>query len=100
MCLQVEGGKIKIHMKAGWVFGDTALLFQSPRSASVVASSSIQLWAMDRRTFHKVAPQPTPLPLTLTNITQVFDQVSIVYVILCKYDVLYCNTYNLIYYDS
>lgn len=64
LCLQVEGGKIKIHMKAGWVFGDTALLFQSPRSASVVASTAIELWAMDRRTFHKVSctnlPEHTP----------------------------------------
>ena len=42
-------------MKSGWVFGDTALLFQSPRSASIVASTPIQLWAMDRRTFHKVS---------------------------------------------
>ena len=53
--VQVEGGKIKIHMKSGWVFGDTALLFQSPRSASIVASTPIELWAMDRRTFHKVS---------------------------------------------
>lgn len=52
--VQVEGGRIKIHMKAGWVFGDTALLFQSPRSASIVATTAIELWAMDRRTFHKV----------------------------------------------
>ena len=51
----MEGGKIKIHMKSGWVFGDTALLFQSPRSASIVASTPIELWAMDRRTFHKVS---------------------------------------------
>ncbi len=50
-------------MKSGWVFGDTALLFQSPRSASIVASTPIELWAMDRRTFHKVScPLLRPLP--------------------------------------
>lgn len=52
--IQVEGGRIKIHKKPGWVFGDTALLFQSPRTASIVATTPIELWAMDRRTFHKV----------------------------------------------
>lgn len=57
---KVEGGKIKIHMKAGWVFGDTALLFQSPRSASIVASTAIELWAMDRRTFHKFVMRHAP----------------------------------------
>ena len=50
-------------MKAGWVFGDTALLFQSPRSASIVASTAIELWAMDRRTFHKVDRLTSPLIL-------------------------------------
>ncbi|DBB18151.1 hypothetical protein WJX82_009716 [Trebouxia sp. C0006] len=57
---KVEGGKIKIHMKSGWVFGDTALLFQSPRSASIVASTAIELWAMDRRTFHKFVMRHAP----------------------------------------
>jgi cGMP-dependent protein kinase len=33
------------------VFGDVALLFNSPRTASVVASSDVVLAAMDRATF-------------------------------------------------
>ena len=75
MCLQVMGGKIEIHKTAGWVFGDTALLFQSPRSASIVASTAIELWAMDRRTFHKVScitqtplPPPTPTPISIPTL--------------------------------
>ncbi|MEW5320291.1 MAG: hypothetical protein WDW38_011373 [Sanguina aurantia] len=37
--------------KPGWVFGDVALLFHSPRTASVVAKTNITAWAMDRKTF-------------------------------------------------
>ena len=51
---KVEGNIVRIHKHPGWVFGDVALLFNSPRSASVVAKTNITLWAMDRRTFLKV----------------------------------------------
>jgi CRP-like cAMP-binding protein len=37
--------------RAGWVFGDVALLFNSQRSASVVARSVITVWALERRLF-------------------------------------------------
>lgn len=48
---QVEERGMRIPQKPGWVFGDVALLFNSPRSASVVAKTNISLWALDRRTF-------------------------------------------------
>ena len=51
---QVEGQKIIVHKTPGWVFGDIALLFNSPRSASIEAATNIQLWAMERRVFLKV----------------------------------------------
>jgi hypothetical protein len=47
----VEGHAVRIPQSPGWVFGDVALLFNSPRTASVVASSGVVLYAMDRTTF-------------------------------------------------
>lgn len=51
---QVEGNTVRIHKQPGWLFGDVALLFNSQRSASVVATSDITLWALNRRAFSKV----------------------------------------------
>ncbi|KAG2485663.1 hypothetical protein HYH03_015635 [Edaphochlamys debaryana] len=50
---KVEGHTVRIPQKPGWLFGDVALLFHSPRTASVVAKTNITVWAMDRRTFLK-----------------------------------------------
>jgi CRP-like cAMP-binding protein len=47
----VEGHTVRILQKPGWLFGDVALLFHSPRTASVMAKTNITVWAMDRRTF-------------------------------------------------
>lgn len=60
LLLQVEGQKIIVHKTPGWVFGDIALLFNSPRSASIEAATSIQLWAMERRVFLKVRCHERP----------------------------------------
>eukprot|EP01025_Chloroclados_australasicus_P009311 TRINITY_DN1357_c4_g1_i13.p1 TRINITY_DN1357_c4_g1~~TRINITY_DN1357_c4_g1_i13.p1 ORF type:complete len:1025 (+),score=163.68 TRINITY_DN1357_c4_g1_i13:235-3309(+) len=48
-----QNNKTVVHKEKGFVFGDVALLFNSPRSASVVASTDVKLWAMDKRTFLK-----------------------------------------------
>ncbi|PNW86201.1 hypothetical protein CHLRE_02g076900v5 [Chlamydomonas reinhardtii] len=50
---KVDGHTVRIPQKPGWLFGDVALLFHSPRTASVVAKTNITVWAMDRRTFLK-----------------------------------------------
>ena len=52
--MQVEGNTVRIHKQPGWLFGDVALLFLSQRSASVIATSDITLWALNRRAFSKV----------------------------------------------
>ena len=50
LCEVVGNNKI-IRQRPGWVFGDVALLFNSSRTASVVAATDITLWALQRRTF-------------------------------------------------
>ena len=45
---------MKIRKEPGWLFGDVALLFNSQRSASVVAATDISLWALNGRFFSQV----------------------------------------------
>jgi CRP-like cAMP-binding protein len=48
---KIEGHTVRIPQRPGWVFGDVALLFHSPRTASVMARTNITVWALDRKTF-------------------------------------------------
>ncbi len=71
----MEGHTVRIPQKPGWVFGDVALLFHSPRTASVMAKTNIVVWALDRKTFLQfvmkhaqvragvAALQPQPQPM-------------------------------------
>ncbi len=50
--LTVEiNGVIKRHIEAGEGFGELALLYSAPRSASIKAIKSSFLWYIDRETF-------------------------------------------------
>ena len=55
----VEGHTLRIQKGAGWVFGDMTLLLNTPRSASVHASTKVTLWTISKSTFLAVmAPFP------------------------------------------
>eukprot|EP00803_Ostreobium_quekettii_P004992 evm.model.scf_3495.1 EVM.evm.TU.scf_3495.1 scf_3495:2198-3749(-) len=47
----VEGNAVRIRKSPGWVFGDVSLVFETPRTACVVAVSNCTLWAMTKPTF-------------------------------------------------
>lgn len=46
--------KLVKECRAGDAFGELALLYNCPRAASVVASSSCTLWQLDRETFNHI----------------------------------------------
>ncbi|GMH33287.1 hypothetical protein BSKO_01121 [Bryopsis sp. KO-2023] len=57
---KVEGNVVVIHKEPGWVFGDVALLFNTPRTASIVSSTRCTLWAMERKTFLRFVMRHAP----------------------------------------
>ena len=50
-------GKKVLDYKPGMTFGELALMYNTPRAASVVATSDATLWAMDRETFRTILLQ-------------------------------------------
>lgn len=46
-------GKIKKKLESGEGFGELALMYSSPRSASIKANKTSFLWFIDRATFRK-----------------------------------------------
>ena len=52
-------GKAKKRMQNSEGFGDLALLYNAPRSASIRANVTTQFWAIDRKTFKKVVGEIT-----------------------------------------
>lgn len=53
--LRISGNQEETHdaiiKKSGWIFGDISLLFNSPRSASVVAYGDCKLYSLNRMDF-------------------------------------------------
>ena len=52
-----ELGKKVLDYSAGNSFGELALMYNTPRAASIVATSAVILWAMDRNTFRTIVMQ-------------------------------------------
>jgi cAMP-dependent protein kinase regulator len=52
-CALVDGKNVFTY-KAGGCFGELALIYNSPRAASVVASSACKLWTLDLKTFRYI----------------------------------------------
>jgi cGMP-dependent protein kinase len=56
--VEVEiNGEIKKQLKPGDSFGELALMYNAPRSASIRAQTTTRFWAIDRRTFKKVVEE-------------------------------------------
>jgi cGMP-dependent protein kinase len=49
--------KVKKELKQGDAFGELALLYSAPRSASIKAKENVSMWAIDRRTFRKAVEE-------------------------------------------
>ncbi len=55
--------KVDTMKKAGKCFGELALLYDTPRNATIVASSKSTLWVLDRITFRRIMRNVTELRL-------------------------------------
>ena len=49
-----KDGKLVLQCKPGMGFGELALMYDAPRAATVVATSNVTTWAIDRVTFKQV----------------------------------------------
>ena len=52
-------GEVKGSIKEGQGFGELALLYSAPRSASIKAVTSCYLWFIDRKTFRSAVESMT-----------------------------------------
>jgi hypothetical protein len=53
-CDIFKDGVCVLQCSPGMVFGELALMYDAPRAATVVATSPVRTWAMDRLTFKQV----------------------------------------------
>ncbi|KAI0463740.1 hypothetical protein LJB42_002745 [Komagataella kurtzmanii] len=55
----VVNGETKGQGKSGSTFGELALMYNSPRAATVISSQDCVLWALDRMTFRRILLEGT-----------------------------------------
>ena len=55
--LEDPRGRLVLSYAQGSTFGELALMYNTPRAATIVASSDSVLWAMDRYTFRSLILQ-------------------------------------------
>jgi len=53
----IVNNKVKRELKVGDGFGELALLYNAPRSASVKAQENCNLWGIDRNSFRKAVEE-------------------------------------------
>ena len=57
--ISVDGQVVDSNVGAGRAFGELALLYNSPRAATVTATKTSRVWAINRQTFHAVLAHDT-----------------------------------------
>lgn len=65
-----EPPKMVKSYEHGESFGELALMYNTPRAASIRAKTNCILWAMDRTTFQKVKPTSTACYLCIDRKTE------------------------------
>lgn len=53
------GGRCVLSLGPGQAFGELALMYDSPRSATIIATKDLVSWAIDRQTFKQVVVATT-----------------------------------------
>ena len=79
---QRRGAEVKVNSKAaGDIFGEISLMFESPRSASVVATSDAVVWMLDRKSFReltrKVAEEAKSQHLVFLNSVPILASLTV-----------------------
>ena len=77
-----RGTEVKVNSKAaGDIFGEISLMFESPRSASVVATSDAVVWMLDRKSFReltrKVAEEAKSQHLVFLNSVPILASLTV-----------------------
>lgn len=64
--VEKDGVKEKVqHVTAGGSFGELALIYNTPRAATVVATTDVRLWSINRVTYRKVLMDSTTRKRTM-----------------------------------
>jgi cGMP-dependent protein kinase 2 len=77
-----RGAEVKVNSKAaGDIFGEISLMFESPRTASVIATSDAMVWMLDRKSFReltrKVAEEAKSQHLVFLNSVPILSSLTV-----------------------